>query len=81
MQRDMVKRKSLDAAREYQRGDREAAKKELGDLAFDALGEVFPEAARTRTRRQSGGGFFAGALVGAVVALWLRRQMAGGRGR
>lgn len=81
MQSQNVKEKTRDAAREYRRGDTEAARKELGELAFDALGEVFPEAEQSRTTRRSGGGFFAGVLVGAVVALWLRRQLTGGRRR
>lgn len=81
MRSQQVKQKTRDAAREYQRGDKEAARKELGELAFDALGNVFPEAERRRTTRRSGAGFFAGVLVGAVVALVLRRQLTGGRGR
>lgn len=75
MQSQKVKQKTRDAAREYQRGDTEAAREELGELAFDALSSVFPEAAERRTARRSGSGFVTGVVVGAVVALLLRRQI------
>lgn len=81
MRSTQVKQKTRDAAKEYQRGDKEAARRQLGELAFDALGEVFPEAERSRTTRRSGAGFFAGVVVGAVAALWLRRQLKSGRSR
>jgi hypothetical protein len=81
MESHHVTQKTRDIAREYRRGDREAARKELGELAFDALGEVFPEAEQSRTARRSGSGFFAGVVVGAALALWLSRRMASGRRR
>lgn len=81
MQSQKVKQKTRDAAREYQRGDTEAAREELGELAFDALSSVFPETAQRRSSRQSGSGFVAGVVVGAVVALALRRQLMGERSR
>lgn len=81
METNTVKRKSKSAAQEYVGGDVEAARKELGDLAFEALGEVFPEAERSPSSVQRsaepGAGFLVGVVVGAVLTFWLTQQLGG----
>lgn len=80
MRSQQVKQTTRDAARKYQRGEREEAKRELGELAFDVLEDVFPEAERSRSTRRSGTGFAAGVVVGAAAAL-LYRRLTRGQGR
>lgn len=75
MASSQVRERSRSAAQRYVSGDREAARRAFGELAFEALETVSPEASPRRADRRPGVGFATGVLVGATLSVWLRRWL------
>ena len=75
MASSQVRERSRSVAQQYVSGDRAEARRELGELAFEALENVFPEASQKQSEPRAGAGFAMGVLVGATVTVWLLRRL------
>lgn len=72
--RSEVRSQAKEQARKSAQKQADMAKEQLGDMAFEALEQYFPEKAKSRRRQSSGKTLLLGIVIGVILYALLSRS-------